>query len=331
VIALAGKLIDLYSPDRESPQLRDLVREEVIDDSRKRPWAQGYSLAEEILEDLSLPGGSDEWVDVRGIYENLEISFDVLALNDRGIRAVSLAGPEHRPSTLLNPNHVTYLSEPGQRFTLAHELCHILFDRGYGARLAIASGPWAPSDVEARANAFAAMLLMPTELIRRLVRSLSQPVNSVAGVREMAAKLHTSFKATLEHLKNLNFLSEEEHDWIEIEAEHGQPARPSEDIEREFRELAERWGRETGYFSSVSKKLNHPAYRAIIEMGERAVPWILRELRDRPALWFEALKAITGQTPVPAGAQSDPRQAREAWLKWGREKGLIEQPRRPEG
>jgi hypothetical protein len=68
----------------------------------------------------------------------------------------------------------------------------MLFDRGYGARLAIASGPWAPRDVEARANAFGAMLLMPTEL-------------------------HTSYKATLEHLKNLNFLSEEEHDRIEID------------------------------------------------------------------------------------------------------------------
>jgi Zn-dependent peptidase ImmA (M78 family) len=218
-VVLAGKLIDLYSPDSESPELLELVREEVIDDSRKRPWAQGYKLAEEILEDLSLPGGSDEWVDVRQIYAQLGISVDDLPLNDRGIRAVSLAGPEHRPSTLLNPNHVTYQGEAGQRFTLAHELCHILFDRVYGASLAIASGPWAPSDIEARANAFAAMLLMPTELVRRLVPYLSQPVNSVAGAREVASKLHTSFKATLEHLKNLNFLSDEEHDRIEIEVE----------------------------------------------------------------------------------------------------------------
>lgn len=218
-MALAEKLIDLYLPDSESGELRDLVRPEIIEYTRKPRYIQGYKLAEEVLENLSLPRGSDEWVDVRAIYAQLGISVSDLRLNDLGIRAVSVAGPDHRPSTLLNPNHATYQWEAGQRFTLAHELCHILFDRGYGARLAIASGPWAPSDIEARANAFAAMLLMPTELVRRMVRYLSKQVNSVAGVQEMASKLRTSFKATLEHLKNLNFLSEEAHDRIENEVE----------------------------------------------------------------------------------------------------------------
>jgi len=213
-VALAGKLIDLYSPNGEPPQLTAICRDEIIDDSSKRPWAQGYRLAEDLLDDLSLPLQSDGWVDVRKIYESLGIHIDDFYLKDSGIRAISVASPEHRPSTLLNTNHVTYVGESGKRFTLAHELCHILFDRGYGAKLAIASGPWAPSDVEARANAFAAMLLMPTELVRRLVRSQSVPVNSLAGVREMADKLHASIKATLEHLKNLNFLSEEEHDLV---------------------------------------------------------------------------------------------------------------------
>jgi Zn-dependent peptidase ImmA (M78 family) len=216
-VALAGKLIDLYSPGSESSQLRELVREEVISDSRQEPWAQGYSLAEDLLEELSLPEDSDDWIDVHAIYARLGIDIDEFFLKDRGIRAVSVAGPDHRPSTLLNPDHPTYLGEPGQRFTLAHELCHILFDRSYGARLAIASGPWAPSDVEARANAFAAMLLMPTDLVRRLVRSLENPVNSVEGIRAISDRMQTSFKATLEHLKNLNFLNQEEHDWIEMQ------------------------------------------------------------------------------------------------------------------
>lgn len=55
----------------------------------------------------------------------------------------------------------------GRRFTLAHEFCHLLFDRDVGAHLAIASGPWAPHDVERRANAFAAMFLMPNGLVWR--------------------------------------------------------------------------------------------------------------------------------------------------------------------
>jgi hypothetical protein len=95
-------------------------------------------------------------------------------------------------------------------------------------------------------------------------------------------------------------------------------------LEKEFHELAERWRRETGSSSSVSLKLNHPAYQTIIGMGEQAIPWILKELRDRPGLWFEALKVIRGLSPVPAEAQSKAREGREAWLQWSREKGLIE-------
>lgn len=218
-LTLAGKLTDIYAPGSESPELLNLVREESIDDSNKRPWAQGYELAEEILDELSLPGRDDEWVDVQKIYEHLHICIDNMPLKDTGIRAVSIAGPEHRPSTLLNPNNGFHLGEAGRRFTLAHELCHILFDRGYGARLAIASGPWAPSDLEARANAFAAMLLMPSELVRRVARLLPIRPDTVDGVRRMASTMRTSFKAALEHLMNLNFLSEEDHDRIEAEVE----------------------------------------------------------------------------------------------------------------
>jgi Zn-dependent peptidase ImmA (M78 family) len=218
-MALAGKLIDLYAPGSESPELQDLVREELISDRSKRPWALGYDLAQEILEELSLPGGRDESVDIEKVYDSLGIFIDDLPLKDIDIRAVSIAGPDHRPSTILNPNNSKYLGNAGRRFTLAHELCHILFDRSEGARLAIASGPWAPSDLEARANAFAAMFLMPTELIRRLLPGLSTPLYTVAGVAELSAKMQTSFRATLEHLVNLGFLTPEQHDRIEIEFE----------------------------------------------------------------------------------------------------------------
>jgi Zn-dependent peptidase ImmA (M78 family) len=218
-MALAAKLIDLYAPNSESGALLALVQPEPINDSNMRPWTQGYELAEDVLDELSLPGSADESVNVRAIYDRLGVSIDNLALKDRGIRAVSIAGPEHRPTTLLNPTSVFSSAEVGRRFTLAHELCHILFDRDHGARLAIASGPWAPSDLEARANAFAAMLLMPTELVRRVARGLPIELATVDGVRQMASTMKTSFKATLEHLLNLHFLSEEEHDRIEVEVE----------------------------------------------------------------------------------------------------------------
>lgn len=53
--------------------------------------------------------------------------------------------------------------EPGSwlRFTLAHELAHLVYDRLAGTWLAQASGPWTPPGRESRANAVAAALLMP--------------------------------------------------------------------------------------------------------------------------------------------------------------------------
>ena len=96
------------------------------------------------------------------------------------------------------------------------------------------------------------------------------------------------------------------------------------ELEEMFRALADEWRTETEMHSSMSKKLRHPAYQKIIALGEPAIPLILRELRDRPGFWFEALKAITRQSPVPPDEKTDPRQVRERWLNWGREKRYIE-------
>jgi hypothetical protein len=105
----------------------------------------------------------------------------------------------------------------------------------------------------------------------------------------------------------------------------GQAATPNGvDLEETFRALADQWRKETGMLSSMSNKLRHPAYQKIIALGMPAVPLILRELRDRPGYWFEALKAITGQSPVPPDETMDPRRARERWLKWGKEERHLE-------
>jgi hypothetical protein len=94
---------------------------------------------------------------------------------------------------------------------------------------------------------------------------------------------------------------------------------PKREFEEQFRVLAEEWRKETGASSSMTEKLEHPAYKKIIGLGRDAIPLILKELRDRPAYWFEALKALTKLSPVPADGRADPRRVREAWLKWGRE------------
>ena len=105
----------------------------------------------------------------------------------------------------------------GRHFTLAHELCHLLFDRSVGQRLAVASGPWAPPSLEQRANAFAAMLLMPTEAVRAVVAGMNEAIATEQGISSIARRLETGFSATLWHLRNLGFVDDSSVQRIEAE------------------------------------------------------------------------------------------------------------------
>jgi hypothetical protein len=95
-----------------------------------------------------------------------------------------------------------------------------------------------------------------------------------------------------------------------------------ENLEERFLVLAEQWRRETGHYSSISRKIEHPAYQKIIAMGKPAIPFILRELRKRPAHWFTALRAIAKSPPASEG--SDIGRATAAWLRWGQDRGYLD-------
>lgn len=94
-------------------------------------------------------------------------------------------------------------------------------------------------------------------------------------------------------------------------------------FEQIFAEHASRWRRQTSSFSSARKKATHPDYQAIVDLGDKAVPLILKELRDWGGHWFWALTAITGDNPVPNDAAGNVRRMRESWLRWGEERGLL--------
>lgn len=142
-------------------------------------------------------------------------SLSIGHLEDDNVRGVALAGGDIRPTILINASHPMNQKDSGRRFTLAHELCHILHDRGYGLRLSLISGPWAPPGVERRANAFAAMLLMPPGLVNRHIADLeSSDIASVEVIEALAGRMGAGFMATLEHLTNLGKLDEGQRERI---------------------------------------------------------------------------------------------------------------------
>lgn len=91
-------------------------------------------------------------------------------------------------------------------------------------------------------------------------------------------------------------------------------------IEREFSRLASEWEAETAVYSFMDMKVSHPAYRKIINLGKDVIPYLLRDMRDSPGYWSDALVELTGDDPVPDDAATLDDVA-AAWVKWGRSVG----------
>ncbi len=91
---------------------------------------------------------------------------------------------------------------------------------------------------------------------------------------------------------------------------------PPDVLARRFHELADQWKAQRGPTSAVEEMAMHPAYQQIIGMGPAAVPLLLAELQRQPDHWFWALKAITGEDPVPPADRGKLPKMAEAWLRW---------------
>jgi hypothetical protein len=95
----------------------------------------------------------------------------------------------------------------------------------------------------------------------------------------------------------------------------------AETVEQRFRRLEATWTTETGYLSSYTDIVDHPAFREIIGMGQVVIPLMLRDLEARPRLWVWALPEIAGVDPVPPGDAGNIARMTAAWLQWGRANG----------
>ena len=213
-LRLAEAVVGLHSNTAVRDTLHRARRFCPIDKPDALPWLQGYELAEDFHEMFDGEFATDDSVDIEHILSMLGVTVTELPLSDEKIRGVAIAGPQHRPGIALNPNSSFNMHPWGRRFTLAHELCHLLFDREAGRGLAIASGPWAPLGVERRANAFAAMLLMPPHLVQAAMSNLKCPLRTREGVASVASQLGTGFQSTLRHLGNLGFIDDHDREYL---------------------------------------------------------------------------------------------------------------------
>lgn len=203
-----------------SAPIRDLAREQPLDSDDVSAADLGYDLAENILSELNLHSSDPAPVNVNHMVEALGVHLAEISLDDHSIRGVAIGGRSFLPTILINDAHNANSYPTGRRFTIAHELCHLLVDHAYARDVALPSGPWAPRDVERRANAFAAMLLMPVEKVSAAISDIPTNANPRQYVDAVAEKLHVSFTASLEHLHNLGVIDDVERDMLRQEPYH---------------------------------------------------------------------------------------------------------------
>lgn len=205
----AAKLLAEYFKARsetgDSDTLKSLVSEQPAW-MHSSPWHNGYALALEVLDKIDpAPKASESRIET--MLENLGVRVRKIKLGRHGPRGVALAGASLKPTILVNLDHLKN-EHRGKRFTMAHELCHILFDRTSARPLTHTSTPWASPTVEQRANAFAAMLLMPRH------RAKLPPNTSLHNLKNEIAKLANRLKvsraALRQHLANIHEISQEE-------------------------------------------------------------------------------------------------------------------------
>lgn len=97
-------------------------------------------------------------------------------------------------------------------------------------------------------------------------------------------------------------------------------------LAKSFHEEVTRWKDETAHWSSETKAIAHASYLRIIGLakestGHEIERLLLHELEREPDLWFAALAAVTGENPVRSEYDFD--ESVEAWLTWGRDRGII--------
>ena len=99
--------------------------------------------------------------------------------------------------------------------------------------------------------------------------------------------------------------------------------KPTDGLRERFQSLVRQWKEECGPVSSARRMAAQPAYRAIVAMGQAAVPLLLAELEQRPDHWFIALHELTGAEPVPGEARGHLDKMAAAWIQWGRQRGFV--------
>ena len=179
-----------------------------------KPYNDGYELAKKFIEWLAEKEllKTDDYVDVEALCDRLGIDILKEKFDTDKIRGVALAGERHHSTIILNDSNTFSESANARRFTMAHELCHIVFDRNRARSVSHVSGPWAMPEIEQRANAFAAYFLVPYHLLAD--SGIDYSSMTLKEFEGLARRFRVSRSHLAEHMRNLDFIDYDMRDSI---------------------------------------------------------------------------------------------------------------------
>lgn len=137
------QVLNTSTPESYRPLL-DVARGMDVSVDVREPWESGYSLASLVRQKL---GKSEaEVLDIEGMIEELNIRVSDIPLTDPMVLGACIGAPAYSPLIVINTNCEDAYGVSGRRITLAHELCHLLFDRSHMLSLSRFEGGGANSD-----------------------------------------------------------------------------------------------------------------------------------------------------------------------------------------
>ncbi len=138
-------------------------------------FESGYAIACWLREQLNETSA----VNPLKILNTWGIKVTHVTLWTNSIDAVGYWGPRHGPGIVVNNNGIHSQFRAGRRATLAHEICHLLVDRKGALPLVDVFGGQVDEEVEKRARAFAAELLLPQSIAYQRLMSTDGSLHEV--------------------------------------------------------------------------------------------------------------------------------------------------------
>lgn len=196
----------------------------------KPTYRQAEDLARNTREQLKL--GTAPVRSMSGLMEELGIRLVWTDALPEEVQGLSFNDRRMGPSVVANLR-----GRVGQwwtlRSTLAHELCHILYDRVPAQPLGIASRKDQKDDLESRANAFAVYFLAPREGVQQLLRDRGRQPYGLdhQDVHTLMMHFGVGKDSATRHLTNLDWITAEQRQEL---LGRRYPTEPDDDVESPF-------------------------------------------------------------------------------------------------